>query len=246
MQNQNPGLKNRQKTTSRIFAGLTIIFIFLMLLPFFDSNFLSKNWAIAFLGIFLSISSVIIALIFKSRAKKMEKLLSGEKLLIRLKLEKKMQLQYAETLRKESKEKNKAVMGVVGILFLVITVPFLFFLEKEEITGFLLVVGAIVLLVFLASRFFPFYYYRKNRNGDGQVLIGEKYAYINGYFHNWDFPLSGLSKVKAIREPFYGIQLAYFYTDRTWKHFQEIKIPLPPDFNPDSIIQQLKKANKKG
>jgi len=246
MQNQNSKVKNTQKPISFFFSVLTVIFIAVMLLPFFEGNPFSEIWALAFISIFLGISSIIVALIFRKRAKKMDKLLSGEKLLVHLELNEEMLQQYASTLKTESQQKNKAIMWVIGILFFVITIPFLFFIERDEIAGFLIIMSSILLIVFLASRFFPFYYYKKNRKGDGQILIGVKYAYINGYFHNWDFPMSGLSKVKSIKQPFHGIHLSYFYTDRTWKHFHEIKIPLPDNFDSEPIIQQLKWSNKKG
>lgn len=245
MQNLNMEIKNKQKSVALVFGGLTVVFILLTLLPFFRMNLFSGKWAFAFMGIFFSISSFIIAMIFKNRAKKMKKLLSGEKLIVQLKLNNKMLQQYAETLRKESTAKNKAVMWVIGVLFAVVAIPFLFFLEKDEIGGFLLIIASILFLVFSASRFFPFYYYLKNRNGDGQILIGEKFVYINGYFHNWDFPMSGLSKAKAIKKPFRGIYLAYYYTDRTWKHVHEIKFPIPEDFNPEPVLSQLCSANSK-
>lgn len=242
---KNPVIKNKQYSTSRTFIVLTLISIIVTILPFYDGNPISGIWALAFLGFFFSILSLIIALIFRNRAKKMERLLTGEKLLVHLTLNDEMLHQFASTLKTESKEKNKAIMWVTGVLFALITIPFLFFLESDEIGGFLLIIGSIVLLIFAASRLMPLYYYRKNKNGDQQILIGEKYAYFNGYFHNWDYPLSGLTKVKAIKTPFYGIHLAYYYYDRTWKHVHEIKFPLPENFDPEPVITQLRKANRK-
>jgi hypothetical protein len=81
--------------------------------------------------------------------------------------------------------------------------------------------------------------------GDGNILIGAKYAYINGYFHNWDFPLSGLSMVKAINEPFYGIYLSYYYTDRTLRHSEEIYIPSNKEVDLEKLIIKLNKLNAK-
>ncbi len=238
-------IKNRQNTTVRIFGILTILAVFMTVLPFVEENPLTGIWALAFLGFFFSITFFIISLIFRNRAKKMDKLKTGEKLLVHLVLDSEMIKKYAQTLREESKEKNKAIMWVIGILFLIVTLIFLFFIEKDERGAFLLIIGSIVLIVFAASRFFPWYYYRRNLKGDGQILIGEKYAYFNGYFHNWDYPLSGLSKVKSIKTPFHGIYLAYYYTDRTWQHTHEIKFPVPEDFDPSPIIQRLKSTNKK-
>lgn len=238
-------IKNRQNTTVRIFSILTIVSVFITVLPFMEENPISGNWALAFLGIFFSITFLIISLIFRNRAKKMDKLKTGEKLLVHLQLDDEMIKKYAQTLREESKEKNKAIMWVIGILFLIVTIIFLFIIEKDERGGFLAIIGSIVLIVFAASRFFPWYYYRRNLKGDGQILIGEKYAYFNGYFHNWDYPLSGLSKVKSIKNPFHGIYLAYYYTDRTWRHTHEIKFPVPEDFDPKPIVDRLKSSNSK-
>ena len=237
-------IKNKQRTTARTFSLLTILAVVIMVLPFLDGNPFTGMWALAFLGIFFSLFFFVVALLFGRRAKKMDRLQSGEKLLVHLEMTGEMKKQYATTLRDESRAKNKAVMWVVGVLFVVITFPFLFFLEKDEMGGFLFIMGSIFLIVFAASKFFPVYYYRKNLKGDNQILIGEKYAYFNGYFHNWDYPLSGLSKVKAIKEPFHGIYLAYYYTDLTWRHTHEIKFPLPENFDPKPIVERLRSSNK--
>jgi len=238
-------LKNKQRTTARTFSLLTIFSVVVMILPFLSENPLTGMWALAFLGIFLSVAFFIVSLVFRGRARKIEKLKSGEKLLVHLELDSVMIKNYAETLLKDGKEKSKAIMWVIGILFLIVTTIFLFFLEDDERLGFIAIIGSVVIVVFAASRFFPWYYYRTNLKGDGQILIGEKYAYFNGYFHNWDYPLSGLTRVKAIKKPFHGIYLSYYYTDRTWQHSHEIKFPLPKNFDPKPIVELLRSSNKK-
>jgi uncharacterized membrane protein (DUF485 family) len=238
-------IKNKQRSTARIFNVFALLGVIMAVVPNTKGHPLSGAWALAFLGVFVAISSFITALIFSRRAKKMDRLQTGEKLLVHLEMTGEMIKQYATTLRDESRAKNKAVIWVVGTLFVLITIPFLFFLEKDEMGGFVIIMGSILLIVFVASKFFPGYYYRKNLKGDGQILIGEKYAYFNGYFHNWDYPLSGLSKVKAIKEPFHGIYLAYYYTDLTWRHSYEIKFPLPESFDPKPIVERLRSSNKK-
>lgn len=238
-------VKNRQKTTSMVLGVFAFIFALIMVLPFFDNNPLTGIWALAFIGIFLTISLFVIAKIFQSRAKKMDGLLSGTELLANWKLDKELILIYSQYKKSKALEKNKVVMWIVGILFVVITIPFLFFLEDDERFGFLLIIGSVFLIVLFSSLFFPNYYFRKNNKGDGQILIGSKYAYINGYFHNWDFPLSGLSKVKVIKSPFYGINLTYYFTDRTWQRSEELIIPAPENVDLNILIGQLKKRNGK-
>lgn len=237
-------IKNKQRSTARIFNILMLVSAIFMVAPFIDGHILSGAWALAFLGIFLTITFFILTRLFARRAKKMDSLQSGEKLLAHLELSDEMQKQYAETMRSESKQKNSAIMWVIGILFILIGGAFLIFMDEDYRLGFAAIFGSVLLVVFAASKFFPGYYYRKNMKGDKQILIGEKYAYFNGYFHNWDYPLSGLSKIKEIKKPFRGIHLAYYYTDRTWRHVHEIKFPIPPDFDPKPIISRIKLANK--
>ncbi|HDR50461.1 MAG TPA: hypothetical protein ENN90_02405 [Mariniphaga anaerophila] len=245
MNEKFPPLKNKQRSTARTFKVLTLLGVILVIVPNVKGHPLSGAWALAFLAAFVTITSFVVALIFSRRAKKMDRLQTGENLLVHLEMTEEMKKQYATTLHDESRAKNKAVMWVIGVLFVLITIPFLFFLEKDEIGGFVLIMGSILFIVFAASKFFPGYYYRKNMKGDSQILIGEKYAWFNGYFHNWDYPLSGLSKVKAIKKPFHGIYLAYYYTDLTWRHVHEIKFPLPEDFDPKPIVERLRNSNKK-
>lgn len=236
-------LKNSQTSFSNIFWALTVFFSVVSVFPFLEGNPLSGFWAMAFVSFFLTLGSCCIAFIFLNRSKKMDKLLTGEALLARWELDDQTLHHYIATQKKGNVEKNKVIMGSITLLFGLISIPFLFFLESDEIAGFLLIMGATLLMVFIASRFFPWYYHRQNLKGDRQILIGEKYAYLNGYFHNWDFPLSGLSKITTIKKPFYGLHLTYYYTDRTLKHTHDLKIPAPAGMNLQPLICLIRKSN---
>ena len=238
-----PKVPNKQAFTAGIFWVLALLFAGLMTLPFLAGAPLSGAWALAFISIFLMVSSVVTALIFTSRARKMARLLSSDTLLARWELDDEMLRVYVSLQNEENAAKNKAVMWIVGFFFAAITLLFLFFLDKEEMGGFALIMGAIFLLVFGASRFFPWYYRRRNLKADRQILIGGKYAYINGYFHNWDYPLSGLTKVAILRKPFYGLHLAYYYTDRTLRNTHELKIPASADLDLQSLMEQIRSVN---
>ena len=107
---------------------------------------------------------------------------------------------------------------------------------------FMVYIGLLVFLSFFAFGM-PRYYKYQNSKNDGNILIGAKFAYINGYFHNWDFVLSGLSKVKIIDEPFYGIGLVYYYTDRTFRHSEALYIPANEGENLEGLVAVLKEKN---
>jgi len=47
--------------------------------------------------------------------------------------------------------------------------------------------------------------------------------------------------VKSINMPFFGIQLSYYYTDRTLRHTYTLLIPVPDQKEIREIISMLKK-----
>ncbi len=238
-----PKVANKQAFTAGICWVLALLFAGLMILPFMEGNPLSGAWALAFISIFLMLPSVVTAFLFTGRARKMARLLSSDTLLARWELDDEMLRAYVALRNEESAAKHKAIMWIVGFFFAAITLLFLFFMDKEEMGGFALIMGAIFLLVFGASRFFPWYYRRRNLKADRQILLGAKYAYINGYFHNWDYPLSGLNKVDVLRQPFFGLHLVYYYTDRTLRNTHELKIPAPVDLDLQALVDQIRAAN---
>jgi hypothetical protein len=51
--------------------------------------------------------------------------------------------------------------------------------------------------------------------------------------------------IKVIQEAFYGIDLTYYYTDRTLKHQEEILIPANEELDLKPLVQAMKKLNAK-
>ncbi|MCB0663791.1 MAG: hypothetical protein KDC24_13675, partial [Saprospiraceae bacterium] len=150
---------------------------------------------------------------------------------------------YVQHLYEEMTSKNKAMYLVIALLTVIIFGITILVIDEGQLFMAIVGVGLLVLLALFAFGM-PTYYKNSNLKGDGIILIGSKYAYLNGYFHNWDFPLSGLEKVKKIKKPFYGLEIHYFFTDRTMTHTMEIQIPAPTNIDLDAVIEELKAANQ--
>lgn len=233
-------IKNVQQNIAVTAWVLSAIFLFPMILPFYEDNPISGAWALSFISLFLMVSAIVTAVIFRSRSKKMNELLNGNKLISSWKMNTEMREKFLDETSSAQKNKSKMLIRIVGIFFLVFTILFLLFLDADERLLFFLIMFSVFLMIFFASGFFPWLYRYKNLKGDGIVLIGSKYIYINGNFHNWDFPMSGLEKLKAIDEPFRGILLKYYFTDRTGPNSFELKIPVPEDIDTDLLVFRIK------
>lgn len=190
---------------------------------------------------FLTLSFAVAAFIFFKRAQKADKLIDGSELLFHWKMTDEMLREFVNFQYEKNRAKNKAVISIIGILFALISIPFLFILEGEVLALFFLIFGGILGIVFVSAFFFPWYYKKRNAKGDRLILLGSKYAYINGYFHNWDFPLSGIENVKPMNEPFRGIKLRYYFTDRTGSRSHDLYIPVPETLDLKKISEQLSK-----
>ena len=235
---------NSKLNASKIAKYVTGFFLLIVIIAFLDLDMLPIHPAIAFLSFFIVVSSIVISYMFKSREEKKQTLITGENLLAEWTLTSEQKESYANYLFENEKNNNKFILYSIAAIAIVVFGIFILVIDEGKLFMFLILIG---LILFLASFSYgmPFYYKKSNLKGDGKILIGAKYAYINGYFHNWDFPLSGLKKVQKIESPFYGLNFVYYYTDRTLSHNEELFIPVPEDIDLTKLITTLTEMNQK-
>lgn len=240
--NRKIRLENNQRSTtskSLIAAG---VFALLMILPFMEWGPAAGLWALSMISLLLFLTSLIVAWMFHSRSKKLESLISGESLLAEWQLTQQQKENYINYFYEQEKGRNIVILVTISVIAVIVFGLFILFINEGQLAMIGVLVGLILFLSFFAF-VMPLYYRHSNAQGDGKILIGAKYAYINGYFHNWDFPLSGLSMIKIIKEPFYGIYLVYYYTDRTLEHSEEIYIPANNDVDLKRLIEHMRESN---
>jgi len=208
------------------------------MLPFQDDNPLSGFWALAFVSIFLTIAFFVTFIIFRKRAIMLDSLIQNENVVARWKLTPEEKKQYAGYLYSREVAKNKSIWRIMAFLLTLVFGLFILFMDEGRLmmAGFLV---AIITVVSVFAWYMPRYYRFRNERGDGVILIGKKFAYINGFFHNWNFPLSGIKKVKPVIEPFRGILIEYYYTDRTLRHTEKLIIPAPDRIEVSWIASEL-------
>ena len=233
-------LENNQNSIVKNMLIASSIFGILMMLPFSGIEFFEKSFALSFISMWLFVSSLVIAWMFRGRAKRLQSLISGDSLLANWELDMDMKREYVDYFFVQEKEKNIAIFTVISIMATIIFGMFILVIDDGKLFMFLTLIFLILFIALFAFGM-PYYYRYSNLKGDGKVLIGKKYAYINGYFHNWDFPLSGLSDVKIMKKPFNGIRIVYYYTDRTLKHSEELFIPANKNIDLNKLKIELEK-----
>lgn len=241
----NKEIKNRQRRTAKTAGLISFTAVIVIFLPFQSWSGMQGIYAITFVAFFLFIASVLVTVIFRSRSRKMDKLISGIELIAGWKLNDEEKKAYVNHLFITEKGKNGGLFFVITLFMVLFFGLFIVFMEEGKWAMFLFFVGITAVIALFAFGM-PYYYRFRNNRGDGYVLIGKKYAYVNGTFHNWDFPLSGLVKAKVIQKPFYGMLLHYYYYDRTLRNEEVLKIPASKNIDMKEITEKLKASNNYG
>lgn len=236
--NKKIELKNSQSSIVKKFWYAAAFFAFIIILAFMDLDVLPIHPAIAFVSFFLFVSSIVIAFMFRSREKKLQSLITGENLIASWKLNSEEKSQYVNYLFQNEKTNNMGIFIVTTVLIIIIFGAFIIFIDEGKAAMFFIMLGLIAFIALFAFGM-PFYYKHQNSKNDGNILIGKNYAYINGYFHNWDFILSGIKKAKVINTPFHGLYIKYYYTDRTLTNIEELNIPAPQHINLQKVVALL-------
>jgi len=239
--NKKLNLENNQ---TKIVSRFRYIAIFFGLVIFGAiTEIIDIHPAVFFLSIFFMVCAIVISWVFKSRETKLQTLISGENLLSEWTLDPAQKKKFVDYQFQQRKGKNMILLIFISVISVIIFGIFILVIDEGKLAMFFVLIGLIAFLSIFAFGT-PYYYRFTNNRGDGRILIGAKYAYINGYFHNWDFIMSGLSKIKAIKDPFFGISLQYYYTDRTFRHSESIFIPANEDIDVKYLITQLVELNK--
>ena len=236
--NKKIKVQNGQNKGVKYALWMAFISLFLVVLTMIEGSPLYEVFAITIIGIWLFITALIVAWVFKSRSKKLQSLITGEHVLASWQMNDILKELYVDQFFTKEKGKNTVLFIIVTVFSVLIFGSFILFMDDGK--GFMAI--AMLLLIGIVGFFafaMPRYYRTRNLKGDGMVLIGKKFAYINGYFHNWDFPLSGLEQVKTLQKPFYGLHLIYYYTDRTLTNREELNIPAPREIDIDELVAKL-------
>jgi hypothetical protein len=146
-----PNTEWKKGAASLIAAVIFVIIIFLSYL-FIDG--MDGGYAIAFVSLFLAISSVVVALLFVHRARVMDTILADPIPLAHWTYPEEMSLQSVEREYGEFQERNKAMFIIIGGMLVIVALFFLIFVEDGGlVTGLFLL--ALTVFLFIVSRIMP-------------------------------------------------------------------------------------------
>jgi len=164
---------------------IAAVFFFLVcILSFTTIDGMSGGYAIAFVAFFLSASGVAVALIFVTRARVMDAILSDPAPLVHWTYPEEAARENVEREYREYRERNRAMFVLIGGMLIVVALFFLIFVEDGGAETALILLGVTVLL-FVVSRVTPWLERRRAEGApheatitrDGIVFEGSVYPF---------------------------------------------------------------------
>ncbi len=233
-----PKIRNSQIPKVLIALLVGILAASLGAAAFLSGCSLDAIWIVGLVAIFIAVLSFVLAIIYWSRAYKLNKLIRGQSRIAAWEMGTSMKQMYVTHYVDAQNARNKLLFGIMAFFIVLVFGTFLLMMTEGRALMILVGLGLLALSAFVAF-IGPQLFKRNWLHGDGIVMIGQHYAYINGVFHNWDFIDSGLVQVKTILEPFRGIFIQYYYTNKRLLHEKHLIIPCPADINIKDLVKTM-------
>lgn len=155
-----------------------------------DANM--NNYALAAFGLLLVIAGIVTFAMYAAVEKRYKRLLK-EKPLLRYTLKVEAHQKQIQKNVDELKSKNKALLFVM-LFFCVLFAVILPFFVEEKLVMIAICLGLGAFLS-IAAWIITSYRVRKLQRGGEEVILGRGGAYLEGSFHAWDMPETGITNL---------------------------------------------------
>ncbi|MBN1659048.1 MAG: hypothetical protein JXA93_11625 [Anaerolineae bacterium] len=188
-------------------AGLALLLLggSLVLLPIVAGmDMMEVGFALQCLGVFLVLTGAITALLFGYRARRLQSIFRGEKLLAHwVYTAPQVAAQVARDLE-STRQRNRLLLVLVGVFIVACTVPMTIYgyLEGEgdNMPLFVAIMAGVFVIVAAFALGMPLVQARRARASSHEAFIAENGLYVNGALHTWNAPLALLDGVSLAEE----------------------------------------------
>jgi hypothetical protein len=227
MQGDNLKPPNPARITSNVWWGITAASIFVIFLPgIIGVDGFNGGFAVSFLGFFLVIMGVIIAVIYMRRASTLDNIFEGKNVLAHWTYPRDEWIEYAEKEYKRDRAGKKQLFIVIAVIALVIGIIFFLADHKGGLWVLAMMVALIAILAFTAW-FTAWYNHRENIKYLGEAYITPDAVYLNRQLHIWDGLGSWLASVKIKDDTSPYLEFKYMALTRTVVQEYDANVPIP-------------------
>lgn len=219
---------NPQRTVARVWTGVAVVAAGLTALPFvIGMDGMSGGFALALVGFFLAITGAIVAIVYGSRARALDRILSGAGLLARWSVDPETRRRAADVEYAEEKKAKAGLFLVVAVITVVIGLVFVL-LDREVGWMVFLVLLGVLAIIGLVAWAGPRLRVARSCRATDDVLISRDGATVNGAFHTWRLLGASLEGAELVEGPPVVLRIAYSAPVRTGRQSYTVHVPVPP------------------
>jgi len=219
-------MKNSQRRIVNLWIILMFVFIFLIFLPsIIGLDGMDGGFALGFVSFFMVIMSIVVILIYRSRAKQLDNILAGEGRIAVWKYSPDEWERFTRIDFEEEKKAKKFLFTLVSVICVVVGI--ILWIAIEDILIMFISLGIIPVVAvpaFLAPRM----RFKKLKNSEGKALISENGVIVGKMFHLWVKLGARLDQVMLITDEHPPIlEFHYSMPTRTGRQEEVARVPVP-------------------
>jgi membrane protein YdbS with pleckstrin-like domain len=219
-------MKNSQRRIVNLWWILMAVFIFLIFLPtIIGLDGMDGGFAISFVSVFLVISSLIVILIYRSRAKQLDSILAGDERIAVWKYSPEEWERFTTIDFEEEKKAKNFLFKLVSVICVIVGI--LLWIAVEDVLIMFISLG-IIPVVAIPAFLAPRMRYKKLKNSEGKALISEKGVIVGKMFHLWVKLGARLDQVVLVTDEQPPIlEFHYSMPTRTGRQQEVARVPVP-------------------
>ncbi|MCX7737303.1 MAG: hypothetical protein N2319_11395 [Candidatus Kapabacteria bacterium] len=237
---------NPQRTVAIVWMILAFLFLLVVLsVIVLEIDINEGGGAMIFLGLFLFVVSIIVFLIYLTRAIQFDRIYKAldpanddsedELILAKWTYDKAFWDEFINVDMREKLSTNKSLFIITTILIVIIFGYFM--IEDTETAPYIGLAGlAFIIFLFLISRLTPVLSARRLKNSNPECIITRTGLILGKQFHNWSSMGTRLESVRFTQDEQAMLEIIYSYPGKVTRSNYTILVPVPPD--------QLKKAKE--
>lgn len=223
---QEFSMKNSQRRIVNLWLILMALFVFCMFVPSiigldgFDGGF-----AMSFTAGFMVIMSVVVIFIYRSRARQLDKILTGEGRIVIWRYSQDEWVRFIAADFEDEKKSKKMLFLVVAVIAIIVGI--LLMISLKDPLALLIALG-IIPIVAIPAFLAPRARFNKLKKSEPKALIAEKGVIVGKMFHLWVNLGASLDEVKinSDAEPDM-IEFTYSMPTRNGRDVQVARVPVP-------------------
>lgn len=219
-------ISNTQRRIVNQWYIITLVFLIAIFLPSqigIDGE--DGGFAISFFAEFMVMVGIIIIFVYRSRAKQLDKILSGENRIALWKYSPEEWIRFVEADHEADKKLKRNLFYTIAVISIIVGI-LLTAVNKEPI--FMVIIAGIILIVAIPALWAPQYRFNKMKNSEAEVLISEKGLIIGKIFHLWIGLGASLDSVSLSTDTDPAIIIFHYsMPTRTGRQIEEARVPVP-------------------